>query len=457
MKAMAKLPGSSSTETDAEAVDAAENRHILRSLWQPHVGQRVIIDHDARFRVVACGRRWGKSEMCAHLALERALEEPGTTVWWVAPNYQQANDFGFGKMTPLLSLDVVADEPKRTKPRRIELTNDSIISFRSAEREDSLRGGGVDFLVLDEAESIPDRAWTDELRPTLSDTLGEMIAIGTPAGRNWFYRWYQRGQSADHPDVASWRAPTTQNPHVPDSEVEAAKGDMPDRVFDQEYRAEFVDDTGGVFKNVRERNVRDYGLPVAPGEAESPYRIGVDFARFEDWTVVVVLDATDRVVALERLQQSPWSRIESVIDRLADRYIPSTLSLDATRDNKIVQDLEAAGHRVDPVRFTASTKQTFIENLITDLETGNITLPASANVLINELQVFEFEMSDAGRVRYSAPSGFHDDCVDALALAASASPARRTIPSTWWPIIISQRRRLAHVCGRDKPSLAMGE
>ena len=170
---------------------------------------------------------------------------------------------------------------------------------------------------------------------------------------------------------------------------------------------------------------------VAPGETESPYRIGVDFARFDDWTVVVVLDAGGRVVALERLHQSPWMRIDSVIDRLAGRYTPSTPSLDATRDNKIVQDLEDAGHCVDPVRFTATTKQTLIENLITELETGSITIPASANTLINELEVFEFEMTDAGQVRYSAPSGFHDDCVDALALAASASSPRRTISSTW--------------------------
>ena len=428
---MSKPSESTASDNTAKEVDAAENHQILRSLWQPHVGQRVIMDHDARFRIVACGRRWGKSEMCAHLSLERALSVPETTVWWCAPTYGQANDYGFDKMTPLLSPDVLADEPKRTKPREISLMNGSTISFRSAEREDSLRGGGVDFLVLDEAGSVPDRAWTDELRPTLSDTLGNMIAIGTPKGRNWFYRWYQRGQSTDHPNVASWRAPTEQNPHVPDSEIEEAKGDIPDRVFEQEYLAEFVDDTGGVFEAVRERNVEDYSLPVGPEDCESPYRIGIDFARFEDWTAIIVLDAGGRVVAMKRLQQTTWTRIESAIRQFADRYTSATLALDATRDNKIVADLEAAGYYVDPVRFSATTKQTLIENLITELETGNITLPASANILINELEVYEFEMSDTGQVRYSAPSGFHDDCVDALALAASASPARKTIPSTW--------------------------
>lgn len=429
---MVRSLDSASTESDAEAVDVTENRHIIRSLWQPHTGQRVIMEHNVRFRVVACGRRWGKSEMCAHLALERALEEPDTVVWWVAPTYDQANDYGFDKMTPLLSPDVLADEPKRTKPRKIPLVNGATISFRSAEREDSLRGGGVDFLVLDEAGSIPDRAWTDELRPTLSDTLGEMIAIGTPKGRNWFYRWFQRGQSSDHPDVASWQAPTQQNPHVPDSEIEAAKEDMPDRVFNQEYRAEFVDDTGSVFSDVREQNVKDYSLPVNVRESTSPYRIGVDFARFEDWTVVVVLDGDDRVVAFERLQQTSWNRIRTVIEQLADRYTPNIVALDATRDNKMVEDIEREGYQVDPIRFTAQKKQTLIENLITELETERVTLSGSASTLINELEMYEFERTETGKVSYSAPSGFHDDCVDALALAVSASsPTPRKIPSTF--------------------------
>lgn len=428
---MGEVDSSELTEADEEARDTEERRYVLRSQWEPHDGQRAIMTRDTRFRIIACGRRWGKSEMAAHIALERALGEPDTTVWWVAPTYDQANNYGFDKVKPLLSPDVVADEPKRTKPRKVSLVNGSTISFRSAEREDSLRGGGVDFLVIDEAGSVPDRAWTDELRPTLSDTLGDMIGIGTPKGRNWFYRWFQRGQSSDYPDVASWQAPTKQNPHVPDSEIEAAKDDMPDRVFNQEYRAEFVDDTGSVFGDLRERNVEDYELPVSVSESTSPYRIGVDFARFDDWTVVLVLDGDDRVVASERVQQTTWDRIQTIIERLGDRYEPNIVALDGTRDNKIVEDIELAGYRVDPVRFTAQTKQTLIENLITELEVG-LTVPASANTLINELEMYEFERSETGHVTYSAPTGFHDDCVDALALAVSAeSPARRTIPGSF--------------------------
>ena len=425
-----------SEAADAETVtDAAENQRMLKSLWEPHVGQRAILDHDARFKVVACGRRWGKSEMAAHAALTAALENPGATVWWVAPSYQQANSYGFDKITPLLSPDVLAESPKLSKPREIAINNGATLSFRSADREDSLRGGGVDDLVIDEAGSVPERAWSEELRPALSDTLGDMIAIGTPRGRNWFYRWYQRGQSADHADVASWQAPTYQNPHVPDSEIDDARDDMPERAFEQEYLAKFVDDVGGVFKDVREQ-VDEYDLPVEPDETGRTFAIGVDFARFEDYTAAIVLDDDGRLVAFERLNETTWTRIQSVVERLAKEYAPKRVALDATRDNKIVQDLRDAGVAVDPIKFTASTKRTLIENLITAFETGEITLSTDANQLINELEVFEFDRAESGRIRYSAPSGFHDDCVDALALALDALSSSKevepvSVPSVW--------------------------
>lgn len=403
----------------SDAVDADEQRRILQSLWKPHIGQRAVMDHDARFRIVACGRRWGKSEAAAHVALEHALENLDATVWWVSPSYDQSNAYGFDKMTPLLSPDVLDGEPKRTKPRKIDLVTGSSISFRSAEREDSLRGPGLDFLVIDEAGSVPERAWTEELRPALSDTLGHMLAIGTPRGRNWFYRWFQRGQSEDHSDVASWSAPTYQNPHVPDSEIDDAKEDMPDRTFEQEYLAKFVDDVGGVFEDVRE-HVDEYELPVSAASSTGGYAIGVDFARLENWTAIVVLDDDGRLVAFDRLKETTWNRIQQRIEHFAAEYESAHLAVDATRDNKIVTDLESAGLSVDAVNF-GGKKEVLIDNLATALEAGEITLSADAPVLINELEVYEYDVTESGRVRYSAPSGFHDDAVDALALAVDAS------------------------------------
>lgn len=455
-------PMSDSNDTSDAETDAETNVRMLRRLWTPHPGQAAVMNHPARFRIVAAGRRWGKSEMAAHEILEYALEHRNATCWWVSPTYDMSNRFGFDKIKPLVSPDVLASDPKRTKPRAFEFDNGSRISFRSAEREDSLRGPGIDFLVIDEAGSVPERAWTDELRPALADTEGDMLAIGTPRGRNWFHSWWNRGQSADHPSVASWRAPTEQNRHVPDAEIAAAESDMPERVFRQEHLAEFVDDSGGVFGNVR-AHVAEYDLPVSPSDAASPYAIGVDFARFEDWTVITVLDADGRLVAFDRLRETTWNRIQQQIERRADEYDPSTAAVDATRDNKIVADLEDAGVDVEPVNFS-SDKQTLIDNLITSLENGDVTLSDDAPQLINELEVYEYERTDSGKIRYRAPSGFKDDSVDALALAAHAKRETRDLKAggttiEWGEDAIStpDARTRGHTSPADTAPDALGD
>jgi len=382
--------------------------------WTPHEGQRNVLESDARFRVVACGRRWGKTEMCGHEAV-RYLGEPDTLVWWVAPTYDIA-DIGFNVVEDALPEPLVDGEPKLSKPKAIDLVNGSRVSFRSADREDSLRGEGLDMLILDEAAMIPERAWANELRPTLSDTLGDMIAISTPKGRGWFYRWFERGQSEDHPDTDSWRAPTSDNPHIPDEEIEAARRELTERVFDQEYLAEFIDESGGVFTGIDD--VVDEDLDLEDDVGEPPYAIGVDFARHEDWTVATVLDATGQLVALERVQAVGWPQIQTLVENLATRY-EGLVNVDASRDNKIVADLADAGLNVNPVKFSPKRKRELIENLAARIEAGEITL-ADVPQLVHELQIFEYEVTPAGNVRYHAPEGFHDDCVDALALAASA-------------------------------------
>jgi hypothetical protein len=392
----------------------------IKSQWTPHPGQDQVLGDDSRFRVVACGRRWGKTEMCAH-ECARALGGPDTLVWWVAPTYDIA-DIGFKAVEQALPEVVIADQ-KRTKPKAIDLVNGSRISFRSADREDSLRGEGLELLIIDEAAMVPERAWSAELRPTLSDTLGDMIAISTPKGRGWFYRWFERGQSNDHPKVNSWRSPTYQNPHIPDSEVDAAQDEQPQRVWEQEYLAEFKDESGGVFEGLEENlfTLNDY---PSDNRHSGPYAHGWDFARHQDYLVGITLDADGQLVNIERSQGDAWPHIQRLIENTEAKY-PGTVTVDASRDNKIVSDLEGAGISINPVTFSPKKKRQLIENLVTTIENGELSAPdvEDTQQLRHELQIFEYDVTRAGNVRYRAPEGFHDDCVDALALANSANSA----------------------------------
>lgn len=395
----------------------------LRAAWTPHEGgQRDVLDRDARFKVVSCGRRWGKTELASFTAAEFALEHDGALVWWVAPNYNQA-DVGVRTIRSVLP-DSVSYDLTRSEPKNVRFQNGSEISFRSADHPDTLRGVGLDYLVVDEAAWVSAEAWHEALRPTLADTEGGMMAISTPKARNWFYRLYERGASDDDDDApyASFRYPTWENPHISADEIDEARTSIPDRAFRQEYGAEFVSGAGSVFTGLDDI-VEAYDWEARNGEP--PFTIGVDFARHENWTVIVTLDGTGTLVGFDRLQNTGWPQIQRAVmradERVGDR---ATVYLDATRDNKIVSDLEAAGVYVRPETFTQTNKQRLIDDLITLVENGSLTLPESLREpIVRELELYEYDVTSAGNVRYHAPPGFHDDCVDALALAGSGLDA----------------------------------
>jgi len=370
--------------------------------------QGAVLTSDARFRVVAAGRRTGKTTLAGFETARRMADADGDWLgYWIAPTHDIA-DTGFRLMTDALPDDVVADR-KHSPPKEIELVTGARLGFRT------VSGGanvsvGLDWVVIDEAaKNIPERTWTQELRPTLSDRDGDALFISTPDGQGWFHDWWQRGQSPDHPDVESWRWSTFENPHVPDDEVDAARQELPERIFEQEYLAHFRDDTGGVFD--ASAAAADYDVEAVGG----PYRAGVDLARSEDYLAIVVLGADGRVAHLDRERDLSWPQIQSRVERVHGQY-GCPVAIDATRDNKVVADLEAAGVDVRPVTFSAQRKQALVENLAAGIEAGEVTVPADT-IIETELAVFEYETTRAGNVRYGAPEGHHDDTVDALAMA----------------------------------------
>ena len=401
------------------AASAPSGGLSIERKWQPHLAQQHIMNARpyARYRIVACGRRFGKSEMAAHEMVEAALAAPGGKIWWVAPTYDAANDYGWDTVYPAIPKALI-ERKNRSKPRSIKLINDAELSFRSADREDSLRGAGLDFLIVDEAGSIPDHRWTEELRPTLMDERAPMLAIGTPKGKNWFYRLFQRGQDPQYPTYASWQASTYSNPHIHNDEIEEARLEMSDREYSQEILAQFIDDSGSVFSNVREC-VADWTFDDPP-KWEPPFNIGVDLARVQNFSVVVVMDRLGRVCHFERLRGASWTPIMHAIVSAGVRFRPHKCFVDATRDNKLIQDLEQEGMFIERITFTGGptgTKREMIENLAVRLEQQDIEYPDIPE-LINELEIYDYETLPSGNVRYGAPEGAHDDVVDAMALAA---------------------------------------
>lgn len=403
----------------------------IKREWTPHPKQRAIMNDDSRFRVVAAGRRFGKTELATSEVFEDAFETPGMFVCYFAPTDADAKELGFDPLFDKVPDALIADV-KRTPPREIHLTNGSTIQFRGT--KSSSRGRGWDKVVIDEKSEVRSDFWDAVVRPSLSDTLGSALFIGTPKGRNKFYELYKRGEDEDRDEWSSWHGTTYDNPHVPDSEVEDARRDIPERVFRQEYLAEFVDDEGAVFGDVRNRNTRPYAYSDVDGTP--PFSTGIDLARTNNYLVAVTLDADGMLVGFMRERGASWAAAGRHLAQHLAEY-PGVAYIDASRDNKVVEDLarETRGTQVEPVKFTSQNKQDMVENLAARLEMNDVVLPDpeldgndGVETLLAELDAFEYTTTPAGNVRYGAPEGLHDDTVDALALAAKETERAK---ATW--------------------------
>lgn len=195
-----------------------KNRYPLR--FTPHAGQREVHNSKARFRVVACGRQWGKTRYACAWALQKAVA--GGAGWWVAPDAIVA-DIGWETVRKLAS-QVPGAEIQDSYPHTVTFPSGGWLQVKGAHLPGKLRGRTLDFLVVDEAAFIQsgDR-WNSELRPTLAIKGGEALFVSTFNGENWFYDLYERGQDPEFPEWESWRKPSTENPYFPPTELERAR------------------------------------------------------------------------------------------------------------------------------------------------------------------------------------------------------------------------------------------
>jgi phage terminase large subunit-like protein len=382
---------------------------VTVNLFQPHPGQIAILRHPARFKVVACGRRFGKTETGKILLIERALA--GRIGWWISPTYRMADDVWRSLKA---SLAGVATD-KSESMRRLDLPGGGVIRVRSGHDPDALRGAGLDLAVLDEAAYLHPDVWRAAIRPALADRRGEALFLSTPRGRNWFWGLWMHGQTAAHDQWKSWRFSTTANPLIDPAEVEAARAQLPERIFREEYLAEFLDDAAGVFRRVEEAATARAEDGPQPGER---YVFGVDWARDADFTCIAVLAVgTRRLVALDRFNEIGWSLQRGRLAALAARWLPEAIWAEANSiGGPNIEALQNEGLPVIPFTTTATSKGPLIEALALALERGELAIfPDPA--LVGELQAYRLERLPSGRFRYSAPPGEHDDCVIALALA----------------------------------------
>jgi hypothetical protein len=367
---------------------------MIIELPMPHKNQQVILDSKSRFRVVMCGRRFGKSELSQIEIIRKALL--GKYVAYITPTYKLAKTF-FDKLA-----NAVPFESNRSD-LTIKFPNGGSVEFYTGERLDNLRGRKFHFIVVDEASFIPhlEDGWLNSIRPTLTDYKGEALFLSTPKGRNFFYSLFLKD---GEPDWQSFKFSTYDNPYIDPKEVDDARMQLPAIVFEQEYMANPAENIANPFGSSHIQQC------IYPMSKEQPVVFGIDLAKSIDWTCIIGLDRLGSVCYFDRFQKD-WKQTKDTIKLLP--RIPILLDSTGVGD-PIFEDLQREGLAVTGLKFTSISKQQLMEGLATAIQQRIIMFPEGR--IVEELEVFEYQYSKQG-VKYSAPDGYHDDCVMSLGLA----------------------------------------
>lgn len=393
-------------------------------LPQPHPNQQRILADHRRFRIVACGRRFGKTEVGKREILEKG--SAGKQCWWVSPTYLMADQVWRDLVA---AVEGVAGVVITKKTRRIDFAEGGMIAVRSAHSPDHLRGAGLDFVVLDEAAYMLPNVWSEVIRPMLVERRGGALFLSTPNGHNWFYDLFRLGMDDEEDEWGAFRFTSADNPLIEAAELDSIRRTTAERVWNQEYLAQFTADAGQVFRDV------ETAATVPPDTVPQPgkrYVAGVDWGREGDYTVIAIMETdTGRLVALDRFNQVGWALQRGRLAEVHARWKPDVIYAEANSiGSPNVEALQAEGLPVKPFTTTATSKPPLIESLALAIERHEIALLPD-ETLLGELAAYRAERLPGGSFRYSAPSGGHDDTVIALALAYHAARQPRVSLDFW--------------------------
>ena len=257
--------------------------------------QQEVWNDDTRFKVVAAGRRTGKSRLAAWLLIINALQTDRGHVFYVAPTQGQARDIMW---QTLLELGHPVISGSHINNLQIKLVNGATISLKGADRPETMRGVSLKYLVMDEYADMKPDVWEQILRPALADQKGSALFIGTPMGRNHFYELYKYGELSEDETYKSWHYTSYDNPILDPSEIDVAKKSMSSYAFRQEFMASFEAKGSEMFKE-------DWVKFSTEAPDSGDYYIAIDLAGFEevgkkrtkntklDETAIVVTKVTD--------------------------------------------------------------------------------------------------------------------------------------------------------------------
>ncbi len=379
--------------------------------------QKEVFQDDARFKVVAAGRRCGKSRLSAVTLLIEGLNCPdGSSVMYVAPTLGQARTIIWDLLHELGRPIIKSSHVNNLE---ITLINGKKILVRGADNPDSLRGVSLVYLVLDECAFIKQDVWEKILRAALSDKKGRALFISTPSGRNWFYDVFKLGQSGADEEWKAWHKTTADNETIDPKEIEAAKRTLSSFAFKQEYLSSF--DTAGAdifksewFKTKEEPDYGDYVVAIdLAGFEEVAKSANAAKKRLDETAIAVVKITPEGDWWVKSIEHGRWD-IKDTANRILNiirDYRPQSIGIErgALKNavlpylNDLMRKYNTYSHIHDLTHGNKKKADRVIWSLQGRMEHGRITF--------NEDEDWE-EFKD--QLVMFPTSGVHDDLVDAL-------------------------------------------
>ncbi|MFO1351902.1 MAG: phage terminase large subunit [Gammaproteobacteria bacterium] len=379
---------------------------ITVRLPKPHAAQRQILAERRRFNVGVCGRRFGKSTLGVHILLLPGGALDGRPVAWFAPTYKLLDDVW--RTARRLLAPIITRQ--NVQQMRMELITGGSIDYWTLDNPDAGRGRKYARVVIDEAAMARylEDSWQQAIRPTLTDLEGDAWFFSTPKGTgNYFAQLFREAPARE--GWAYWQMPSTANPHLPPAELEAARLELPELVFRQEYLAEFVDFAGTA--------VRREWLQYADPPAALTIAMGVDLAistkSDADWTACATLgraaDGRVWVLDVQRLRAS-FHQVLGFIQAQAAKWKPAVIAIEEVQyQAAVVQELLRTTRL--PVRGVKPERDKLTRFL-------PLTARYEQRLVYHALGLagaFEEEL-------LSFPVGEHDDQIDAAGFAFAALP-----------------------------------
>lgn len=376
--------------------------------------QENVFFNDARYSLCEASTKAGKTHGGMAWLYEQAVlyGAEGRNFWWVAPIYKQA-EIAYTRMKRAIPKYLYK---KNDTNMTLQLHSGAMICFRSAHKPDDLYGDDVWAIICDEASRVKEEAWW-AMRSTLTATRGKFRAIGNVKGRkNWFYMLCRKAQAGEsdfyYDKITAYDA--VEAGVLDAAEIADAKAVLPEQVFNELYLAIPSDDGGNPFGLKHIANAfRPAHQPRGPVEA-----YGFDIAKTFDWAVLTGLDARGVQSFFDRWQGALAASVTRV-----DAIVKQTkCAIDATGLGAMPAEvLQKSSDKYIPYTFSGPSKQLLMEMLVAAVQRSEIII--TDQTTHDEMLEFEFEYTRTG-VRYTAPEGYHDDCVIALALANYARSAR---------------------------------